>query len=253
MKLDGLRPQDTAPHVVGHDLALAQADLEAIAERHEGAVEQHRSDLPLLLPSGRRRRLPTTPAEAVSGLASNATWITLFGVQTDPLMRATTARLQAAFGEDACVTPSLICSSASGVTPAHMDVYDVLLLQLRGRKRFGTGAFSQRKDADEELRRRFSAGRENLTELPDQQQEWELGPGVGIFVPAYTAHWAHVGDGVSIALSVAVSTPALRRREAAHRADAALLRRHVRLPAPGRSRVIDGARVAVHSAGKRLR
>jgi hypothetical protein len=48
-------------------------------------------------------------------------------------------------------------------------------------------------------------------------------------------------------------TPALRRREAVHRVDAAMLRRRVRLPAPGRSRVLDEARVAMAAVGRRLR
>ncbi len=253
MKLDGLRPAHAEPYAVTHDLQLSHADLVAIASRHKGSVEQHRSDIPLLLPSGRRRALEYSPVEAVEALAETPVWVTLFGVQSDPLMRVTAAQLQALMGADVELVLSLICSSSSGVTPAHMDVYDVLLLQLSGEKCFGTGGFSARADREAALRRRFSADRENLSELPDEQQEWALAPGRGVVVPAYTPHWATIGDEVSVALSVAMTTPALHRRHAEHVADAALLRRHIRLPAPGRSKLIDGARVAVHSAGRRLR
>jgi hypothetical protein len=253
MKLDGLRPEQVTPYPVTHDLQLSPADLRSVAGRHTGLVEQHRADLPLLLPSGRRKALTVPAAETVGSLEDSGAWITLFGVQNDPLLRETAAHLGRLLGPDVGLVLSLVCSSSRGVTPAHMDVHDVLLLQLRGHKRFGTGAFSRRSEADAELRRRFGPGRENLRRLPDQQQEWDLEPGTGVVVPAYTPHWAHVGDEVSVALSVAMSTPALRRREALHRTDAVLRERHVRLPAPGRSKVADEARLALHTLGRRLR
>lgn len=253
MKLDGFRHGSTAPGPVRHDLQISPSELFAIASRHRGEVEQHQADLPLLHPSGRRqsRRIPA--GEAVRKLAENGTWLTLFGVQDDPRLRPVADQVQALVGPRVDVVLSLVCSSSGGITPAHMDVHDVLLLQLQGRKRFGTGAFTRRTEAEAELRRRFGPARENLRELPDQRREWALEPGVGVLVPAYTPHWASVEDEVSVALSIAMSTPALRRREAVHRVDAAMLRRRVRLPAPGRSRVLDEARFALGAVGRRLR
>ncbi len=253
MKLDGLRRTHEAPYPVRHDLRISPAELTAIAGRHCGAVEQHQSDLPLLHPSGRRQSRRVSAEEAVRKLAENGTWLTLFGVQDDVLLRPVADRVRGLVGPGVEVVLSLVCSSSGGITPAHMDTYDVLLLQLQGRKRLGTGAFSRRQDVEAELRRRFGPARENLRELPDQRREWPLQPGAGVVIPAYTPHWAFVQDEVSVALSIALRTAALRRREAVHRVDAAMLRRRVRLPAPGRSRVLDEARVAMAAVSRRLR
>jgi hypothetical protein len=253
MRVDGLRSEHTVPYAVAHDLRLSEAELGLIAERHGGGIEQHAGDLPLLLPSGRRTTVRSEAAETVRALGANRSWVTLFGVQDDPLITGIAAQLQAQVGPRVRLVLSLICSSPHGVTPAHMDERDVLLLQLQGSKEFGTGSFSKRSDAEAALRRSFGPGRENLRELPDQQQSWSLHPGVGLVVPAYTPHWATVGDEVSVALSVAMSTPELLQRERVHRMDAELLRRHVRLPAPGRSRLADRARLALFAVGRRLR
>ena len=257
MTVEGLVGGALAPYQVRHDVALAEDVLERLATEHAGGVEQHASGHDLVNTSGKRTTLRTPPVNALRDLEHNETWLTLFGLQTSELFAelvpALRADLLAAGVAVRDLATNLICASPGGVTPAHMDTHDVLLLQVSGSKAFGTGSFDRRADRERELRRRFSPQRENLSRMPDQQQTWDLGPGDGVFVPAYTPHWARVTDGASIALSVTVRTHALDRQEAVHRADAAFCRRGLRLPAPGRAPVLDALRVKVVAAAARAR
>jgi len=255
VSLEGLQLGDSEPHVVSHDIALDLATVHEIAARHTGHVEAHQAALPLVHASGHRRTIRAAPSTTVAELADNDSWVTLSLVNDDEAMRPIAAALTAQLGAmgrpDATFGLSLVCSSAHGITPAHMDVHDVLLLQLIGPKTFSTGSIPDRRERESELRRRFG-NRENLSRLPDVRREWALGPGVGAYLPAYTPHWAEVGDEVSIALSVVISTPGLRHREAIHRADAALVRHGLRLPAPGRSRALDETRLQAVRLAERL-
>lgn len=257
MRIEGLRAGGTAPFSVTHDLTLSVEELQAVASRHTGEVEQHAADLPVVLPSGRRTVLQQPAADTVTNLEGIGAWLTMFGVQHDPALKQIAlelpSHLAGAGHAESTFTLSLVCSSPDGVTPAHVDAHDVLLLQLHGSKALGTGTFTRRRDHELELRRRFGPRRENLSRLPDRQQHWALGPGRGVFIPAYTPHWAEVGSSSSVALSIGISSPALRKRETAHRADAALLRHGIRLPAPGRFAPLDAVRAGGVAATRGLR
>lgn len=256
MSVEGLLLTATEPYSVRHDFDLDLAAVREVAARHAGPVEAHQSRLPIVHASGHRRTVRAAASTTIAALAENDSWVTLFGVSGDeairPMASAISRQLESLGRHDATLVLSLLCSSAHGVTPAHMDVSDVLLLQLVGPKTFATGAIPNERERAAELRRRFGPSHENLSRLPDMSREWALGPGLGVFLPAYTPHWARVGDEVSVALSVAISTPELRHLEAIHQADAALVRRGLRLPAPGRSTRLDEVRLRAVDAGRRI-
>ncbi len=86
-------------------------------------------------------------------------------------------------------------SSTGSVTPAHIDNYDVFLLQISGKRKWKT-QYNPKEHYQEDQPLKI------LSEfLPDQ--EFELNPGQMLYVPAGVAHEAHtIEAGLSLSIGV---------------------------------------------------
>jgi hypothetical protein len=147
---------------------------------------------------------------------------------------------------------SLFCGSPGSRVPVHCDRHDNLLLQLVGTKEVMVGTFRDPERELAEIERHFP-GHLNLAVMPDEVQVIELGPGDGLFLPPYTIHGVRCGPEPSTALSASFSTVESERAELVHLANRRLRRLHLRPRGPAESRLVDRAKAAGVTWGRRLR
>lgn len=144
-------------------------------------------------------------------------------------------------------------ASPGAVVPAHFDRHHNLLLQIEGTKVLTVGTFPDPVETRRETEREFDQGHHGIATLPPEQTTFHLGPGDGVYIPAYAFHWVNGGSDVSVAMSCGFSTRVTARYEAVH-----LVNRRLRLlglptPLPGQSRALDAGKVAIFRATRHLR
>jgi hypothetical protein len=213
-------------------------------------VEHHLADIPRVLPGGETKKLDQTPGEVVRGIADNGCWVMLTSLArlpdyTDLLGRAA-GRFELALrarGERIVGHNLVAFIGAPGATvPVHFDRNHHLLLQIRGTKTVGTGTFTDAHVREIQLERGVQFHRLNADRLPDDAEEHELRAGQALVIPAYTFHWVHGGDDVSIALTCTASTESTRRAAAVYRFNVRARKLHLPVQPPGRHRWLDDAK-----------
>jgi hypothetical protein len=121
--------------------------------------------------------------------------------------------------------------------PAHFDVQHNVLLQVTGTKRVflggPPGTFEPVVEAG------VASGSRNLHDLPHEVSEYELSPGVGLFIPAYVPHWIVGGEDVSISLSYAWQTASTFRESRIRQVNARLRRLGLQPRPPGLDPGVD--------------
>jgi hypothetical protein len=195
----------------------ALADVAArIPEEH---VEHHLGVTGPLLPDGRVRRLPMTPAEVVRTVADNDCWVMLRRLVTLPEYEAVVAPMSAplqlaarAAGEQPTGHDLIgfIGAPRAGV-PLHFDRNHHLLVQLRGTKIVGIGHYDDPEVRLHQLERGTRAHRLNADRPPDREQRFMLTAGQALVLPAFTFHWVEGGDDVSIAAACVLATAETER------------------------------------------
>ena len=146
----------------------------------------------------------------------------------------------------------MFVGSPWSVVPAHVDRHHNVLLQVAGTKELTVGWFDDPAEHAEALEARFT-DRPNPERLPPVTRTFRLGPGDGVYLPAYTFHWVEAGDTVSVALSCGFSTAATERAELVRRCNAKLRRFGLRPRPPGVSERGDRAKAALFATAKRVR
>jgi hypothetical protein len=149
-------------------------------------------------------------------------------------------------------TANVFLGAPDAVVPAHFDRHHNVLLQVRGTKVLTVGWFTDEAQAQRETEREFDQGHHGIGAFPPETVTFELGPGDGVYIPAYAFHWVVGGPDVSVALSCGYSTVVTERAEVVHRTNARL--RQLRLPTrpPGRSPVVDTGKILVYRSARRL-
>ena len=128
------------------------------------------------------------------------------------------------------------------IGPVHFDRNHHFLLQIRGTKTVGTGTFTDARVREIQLERGVQFQRLNADRLPDDAEEHELHAGQALVIPAYTFHWVHGGDDVSIALTCTASTESTKRDAAVYRFNVRARKLHLPVQPPGRYRWLDDAK-----------
>jgi hypothetical protein len=247
----GKRPIGVDHTLVGDPLLTIEAIAE-FADRFEGRVERHRSDLPMVMPGG-APELEQPPSEIVRGIEHNGAWMVFWYIDQDPEYKALLDRcldeaqayLPAGVGATVQREAFLFLSAPDAVTPVHFDPEHNFLLQIRGHKDMNVCPFASREIEVRELDRYHDGGDRNLESLPSEGQTFGLDPGNGVYVPSFMPHWVQNGPAASISLSITFRTRASLRAERVHRINARLRKLHVSPVAAGTSEGRDRAKESV--------
>ena len=120
----------------------------------------------------------------------------------------------------------IFISSASSVTPYHMDPEYNFLLQIRGSKKItiwdpaDRSVLSERELEDYYSEREFQIAFKE--EYRAKAKRFTLAPGLGLHFPVTAPHFVENGDEVSISFSITFQTPASERRRFLYGANARL-------------------------------
>jgi hypothetical protein len=119
---------------------------------------------------------------------------------------------------------NVFIASPGAVVPVHLDRHHNFLLQMTGTKELTVGSFEDPTAESREVERDFAPRRAGSHHVPARQMQFQLGPGDGVYIPAYAFHWVSGGSDMSIAFSCAFRTERTERIELAHKFNAVLAR-----------------------------
>jgi hypothetical protein len=146
----------------------------------------------------------------------------------------------------------IFISSASSVTPYHMDPEYNFLLQVRGKKRVTIWNPADRAVLSErELEDYYSERNFQITfkeEYRRRASSFELTPGAGLHFPVTAPHYVENGDEVSISFSITFQTPASERRRLLYGANARLRELGLNPSPVGESGLCDSTKHAAFRA-----
>ena len=223
--IDPARPEVIAFDLPDRSLLTLDALADAADRLPEARAQHHLARLGRLLPDGRVERLPLPTTDVIRTIASNDSWVMLESLATlpeyQPLMRRAGAPHQLAL-RSAGQTPTsndliAFVGSPGASVPFHYDANHHLLVQVEGTKRVGIGWFDDPDERDRQLARGQREHRLNVDREPDRVEEFLIGPGAALVIPAFAFHWVQGGDDVSIALTYMVSTVDTERRRERYR------------------------------------
>lgn len=255
----------TFRHALADDAFVNRATLTDLAGTLPDAnVEHHVASLPLVLPGGVPPRLPLTARQVARDLDHNGCWILLSNLDqfaaaapmcavvrnaVAPRIAEIEARDGAVVGTD--VTGLLGAPGAR--VPVHFDNHHVLLMQVAGTKTVHVGWYEDPTVGQRAIERNLLPPHVNADTVPETHETFTLGPGDGLAIPPMTFHWVVGGEGVSVAVSVAVHTPLTTHVVAVHIANASLRRFGLRPRVPGARPTSDHVKVMALRARNRLR
>lgn len=120
----------------------------------------------------------------------------------------------------------IFISSASSVTPYHMDPEYNFLLQVRGNKKISIWNPADRSILSEKELEDYYSEREFQIAFKEEYlakaKKFTLAPGLGLHFPVTSPHFVENGDEVSISFSITFQTPASERRRFLYGANARL-------------------------------
>jgi hypothetical protein len=150
----------------------------------------------------------------------------------------------------------VIVSSPNSVTPVHFDIEHSLLTQLRGSRTLSIGRFESEAVRRHEINRYWDGSHGRIEALPEEVARFTLRPGRAVYIPAGTPHWVHNGPDISQSVTFTYFTVASVRENRIEDFNSRLRRVHLHPREPGRSAIVDTAKVGaigIWAAGRRLR
>jgi hypothetical protein len=236
----GRRPFALSHELVTHPLIAPEALAELADSLPAGAVE-HNTGRVGAVADGSVARADLSPSEIVRTIETNDCWIVLpihgasaYRELYDALFDEVRPHLPAAHGDIVQRQAVFFLATGGSTTPAHIDLEHGLLLHLRGEKEVRIGGFPDPSTAQRKIERMHLGEHRNLAQPPCDARCFELRPGDGVHIPAFTPHVVHTAGGqVSLSLTIAIKTEATMRESAVHRANAHLRRLGMRPGRPG--------------------
>ena len=217
--IDPRRPEVIAVDVPEDSRLTLDALADAAARLPEIHAQHHLAQLGRLLPDGVVERLSLSTPEVIRTIATNQSWVMLQSLATlpeyQPLMRRVGAPHQLALrsaGEPPTANDLIaFVGSPHASVPFHYDVNHHLLVQVQGTKRVHIGYFDDADERDRQLARGLMEHRLNVDREPDRVDDFAIGPGEALVLPAFAFHAVEGDDDVSIALTYMVATVATER------------------------------------------
>jgi len=217
--IDPHRPEVIAVDVPEDSRLTLDALADAAARLPEIHAQHHLAQLGRLLPDGVVERLSLSTPEVIRTIATNQSWVMLQSLATlpeyQPLMRRVGAPHQLALrsaGEPPTANDLIaFVGSPHASVPFHYDVNHHLLVQIQGTKRVHIGYFDDADERDRQLARGLMEHRLNVDREPDCVDDFAIGPGEALVLPAFAFHAVEGDADVSIALTYMVATVATER------------------------------------------
>ncbi len=220
---------------------------------------------PLLVPQGGPPRGELErPGDVIRDLDNANAWLTLLNVDDDPamadLMNTYLDQLEGGLvsrqGKMSKRVAFVFVSSPNSVTPVHFDIEHSLLMQASGSKTVSIGRFETEAVRRHEIERYWDGSHGRIEALPPEIATYTLTPGRGVYIPPGTPHWVHNGPAISLSVTLTYFTAATVRENRIEDFNSHLRRLHLHPREPGRSAVVDTAKVCGMEAvalGRRLK
>jgi mannose-6-phosphate isomerase-like protein (cupin superfamily) len=223
---------------------------------------------PLLVPQGGPPRgALERPGDVIRDLHNANAWLTLLNVEDDPgmaeIMNTHLDQLEAGISAKQGKRVKLrrrvafvFVSSPNSVTPVHYDIEHSLLMQVSGRKTVSIGRFENDAVRRHEFDRYWDGSHGRIETLQPEVASYTMTPGRAVYIPPGTPHWVHNGPDISLSVTLTYFTAATVRENRVEGFNAHLRRRHIKPREPGRSAIVDIAKVGamgVLAIGQRLR
>lgn len=219
----------------------------------------------LLVPhGGPPRGALERPGDVIRDLRNANAWLTLLNVEQDPgmaeLMNTQLDQLEAGImakqGKMRKRVAFVFVSSPNSVTPVHFDIEHSLLMMVSGKKTVSIGSFESDAVRRHEFDRYWDGSHGRIESLPPEIAAYTLTPGRAVYIPPGTPHWVHNGPDISLSVTLTYFTAATVRENRIEDFNSRLRRRHMKPREPGRSAIVDTAKVCAMGAvamGQRLR
>jgi hypothetical protein len=238
--------------LVDHPLFSLDAIAELADRMPPDSVRRERGNLPLVNRDGYVDIGEGRPSETIRGIESNGFRVSLRDIQQDPAY----ARLI-----DECLdeveeilknreggmrrrTGYLFITAPASNTPMHFDPEHSFLLQVRGVKHVSVAAFEDDSIRQRELDRYYDDADCDFEAMEEIAEDFQLDPGVGVYLPSFVPHWVTTEAGVSISFSIPFYTEFSERAESVNRINRRLRKLHMSPRGPGRSEPVDRVKAA---------
>jgi mannose-6-phosphate isomerase-like protein (cupin superfamily) len=180
----------------------------------------------------------------------------LMNTQLDQLQAALIAKKGPRQGRMHKRVGFVFVSSPNSVTPVHFDIEHSLLMQVSGRKTVSIGRWENAEARRREFDRYWDGSHGRIESLPEEIASFTVTPGQAVFIPPGTPHWVQNGPDPSLSVTLTYFTAATVRENRVEDFNSHLRRRKMKPREPGRSALVDTAKVYAIGAmalGKRLR
>ena len=256
-------------HDLHHDDRLTLAAVADLADRlPRRSVNADTATQPLLVPQGGPPRgVLERPGDVIRDLRNANAWLTLLMVEEDPgmadLMNTHLDQLESGISAKQGKRVKMrkrvafvFVSSPNSVTPVHFDIEHSLLMQVSGCKTVSVGRFESDATRRHEFDRYWNGSHGRIEDLQPEVASYTMTPGRAVYIPPGTPHWVHNGPDISLSVTLTYFTAATVRENRVENFNAKLRRRNLNPQEPGRSAVVDTAKVCalgLWTIGQRLR
>ena len=256
-------------HDLHHDDRLTLAAVADLADRlPRRSVIADTATQPLLVPQGGPPRgVLERPGDVIRDLRNANAWLTLLMVEEDPgmadLMNTHLDQLESGISAKQGKRVKMrkrvafvFVSSPNSVTPVHFDIEHSLLMQVSGCKTVSVGRFESDATRRHEFDRYWNGSHGRIEDLQPEVASYTMTPGRAVYIPPGTPHWVHNGPDISLSVTLTYFTAATVRENRVENFNAKLRRRNLNPQEPGRSAVVDTAKVCalgLWTIGQRLR
>jgi hypothetical protein len=147
----------------------------------------------------------------------------------------------------------LFISPTEAVTPVHFDAEHSFLLQIRGTKHVSVSPLEDSEVRQHELDRYYDHELLNSDAIRSEATSLTMGPGEGVYIPAFVPHWVETEAGLSVSFSIPFYTALNERVERVNLFNKQLRRIHVSPRPPSRSKRLDSAKSFTYGSWAMLR
>jgi len=256
------RPFRIRHHLMGNPLFTLERLLELSRRLPEDGSEFYAGNVPIAAAPDQVQPTGLSLQETIRDIERCGSWVVLKNVEQDPeyaellnrCLDEVTAACGASVGPIHDPVAFIFISSAASVTPCHLDPEHNFLLQVRGSKTIHIDDRSLL--CPEVMERYFTGGHRNVSPPAGYETRagrFSLMPGDGVHVPFTSPHWVVNGGDLSVSFSVTFQTASSRSRAILHKVNGHLRKAGIKPAAPGRSRILDAAKVRGFDALRRAR
>ena len=247
--------------LVEHPLFTVDAMAELADRLPPESVRREKGDLPLVNRDGYVDVGDGPPSATIRDVERNGFRITLRDIQQDRVyaelinecLDEVEGMLRDREGGMRRRTGYLFITAPASTTPMHFDPEHSFLLQVRGVKHVSVAAFHDDSVRQRELDHYYDAEECDFAAMEEVAEEFQLDPGVGVYLPSFVPHWVNTEAGISVSFSIPFYTEFSERAESVNRINKRLRKLHLSPRGPGRSEPVDRVKATSFEVWGKLR